>query len=43
MRKYKNKAYDGTSDEDRIMSGMEVRQGKAWPSFGDCEGVFINF
>ena len=38
MRKYK--AYDGTSDEDRIMSEIEVRQGEAWPSFGECEGVF---
>ena len=25
------------------MSGMEVRQGEAWPSFGECEGVFISF
>ena len=29
--------------EDRIMSGMEVRQGEAWPLFGECEGVFISF
>ena len=25
------------------MSGMELRQGKAWPSFGECKGVFISF
>ena len=30
-------------NEDRIMSGMEVRQGEAWPSFGECEVVFISF
>ena len=25
------------------MSGMESRQGEAWPSFGEYEGVFISF
>ena len=25
------------------MSGMELKQGEAWPSFGECEGVFISF
>ena len=40
-RKYK--AWDGTSNEDRNLSGMELRQGEAWPSFGKCEGVFISF
>ena len=27
----------------RNMSRMELRQGEAWPSFGECEGVFISF
>ena len=30
------------SDEDRNSSGMESRQGEAWPSYVECEGVFIN-
>ena len=25
------------------MNGMKERQGEAWPSFGECEGVFISF
>ena len=25
------------------MSGMELPQGEAWPSFGECERVFISF
>ena len=25
------------------MSGMELRQGEAWPSIGECDGIFISF
>ena len=39
MRKYK--AWDGTGDEDRNMSGMKIKARRE--SFGECEGVFISF
>ena len=31
----------GISDEDRNMSGLR-QIGEAWPSFRECEGVFIS-